>query len=46
MITHLISLTVLALLCGFAWHDQSARQAIRLKVQAKRESGLGSNRSA
>jgi len=46
MMTHLISLTALALLCGFAWHDQSARQPIRLKVHAKREKGLGSNRSA
>jgi hypothetical protein len=44
MMTHLISLTALALLCGFAWHNQSARQLIRLKAEAKREKGLRSKR--
>ena len=39
MLTHLICLTALALLCGFAWHNQSARQPIRLKAEAKRENG-------
>jgi hypothetical protein len=37
MMTHLISLTVLALLCGFAWHNQSARQASGRSAQSEKE---------
>jgi hypothetical protein len=45
MMTHLISLTALAVRYGFAWHNQSARQLIRLKVKAKREKDLRSDHS-
>jgi hypothetical protein len=44
MMTHLISLTALALLCGLAWHNRSARESVRLETETKHDEGLRTNR--
>jgi hypothetical protein len=44
MMTHLISLTALALVCGFAWHNRPAREPVRLDAEPKRDEGLRPNR--
>jgi hypothetical protein len=41
MITHVIALTTLALLCGFAWHNRPARESIHLDDPATK---LGEDR--
>jgi len=38
MITHIIALTALALVCGLAWHNRPAREAVRADEERMRNS--------
>jgi len=46
MITHLISLTMLALVCGFLWHNRPAREAAVVDHERGGDEERPANRSA